>query len=183
MHTPPPNILQFHKLQPLDALDSDRWRLLDPMSGSYFSVPDQASIHLWPFESTSNLNGTKFMVVGWGTDRNRVPVIQAWGINDLAKAMAYLGKMVQRAMNLPDGDQFHYDKSRSCPWVRFVEDALIADASGATMFEAPLTNPAQRTRYQPGAHHVFTRAFPSRLTQSRAGSGPRPEARYERRMG
>ena len=53
MHTPPPNILQFHKLQPLDALDSDRWRLLDPMSGSYFSVPDQATIHLWPFESTS----------------------------------------------------------------------------------------------------------------------------------
>jgi hypothetical protein len=101
MHTPPPNILQFHKLQPLDALDSDRWRLLDPMSGSYFSVPDQASIHLWPFESTSNLNATKFMVVGWGTDRNRVPVIQAWGINDLDNTKASQRELSEELTSRP----------------------------------------------------------------------------------
>jgi len=41
------------------------------------------------------------MVVGWGTDRNRVPAIQAWGINNLAKAMASQRELSEKLTSRP----------------------------------------------------------------------------------
>jgi len=120
----PTKTLRLLSIPVTDALNSERWHLVDPLSITYQSKRDNVTFHIWLFASTSPANPTPFLFVAWGGGERRASVVRAFGSMDQERALSLVGSEIRMEMHLPEGGQFVREDRQRFPWTKFVTEIL-----------------------------------------------------------